>query len=676
MKSLAESNEQCCLANILKVFEQYLSSINEALSDDIFGHTHPYYQSQKLSKYLEDKNFDTAIPPPDTAVLVKLLIECLYNVSNRFVNLEEELDPEKFKQNIFNSQHTSTFLNVLSYCLYLCSDEINIQTVLNTYQNIFYLAGKLDNSKIRSTIINSLGKFATPNSYEKLSQKNVLVIKKIINISHCLSKYLDSKCWYYTFKIMQKIEPLVREELGLKPVEEEYLHKLVHESVRREIETAQADKVNQTHDETNTHKVLSGTLPRRKLSHSDEEEKDFGSNTKNMGNKNVQPVRPSRSKRRTGTGKQKEGNRDWSPIGRSRTITNHQKTQEEYWHEDFVHSDLYKIDLDQIHTSISTLFLTTLKFTDDLIKSMITGLGELIVNSVEELSSQPNSASSKSSLASNMVPKPKKNLFALRKMTEIALVNIYRFDKFWQIIIDQLMVISVCNNEDFRSLALEAFMIIITEILLKKEPTSESHAAQVTAKMAEGLSKVLPKENIESADDIKLGTKGDTSALSVDLDEKVTPTGRSIHKRIRLDSDVVEGSEEEVNKHETSSDAPNEENIDWDDERWQIKVLKPFLDSIISTTYEKEQIQIVNHVKSIVEHCYHRINDEGWKIILTSICNINYARIQDKVFILTYELIETIASDYAQYIGFANLKILISCLKRYATHHQGTLEFK
>lgn len=75
VKSLSESNEQCCLANILVVFEQYLGSINDALSDDIFGHKHPSYQSQKLYKYLEDKNFDTAIPPPETAVLVKLLIE-------------------------------------------------------------------------------------------------------------------------------------------------------------------------------------------------------------------------------------------------------------------------------------------------------------------------------------------------------------------------------------------------------------------------------------------------------------------------------------------------------------------------------------------------------------------------------------------------------------------------
>lgn len=475
---------------------------------------------------------------------------------------------------------------------------------------------------------------------------------------------------------MQKIEPLVREELGLKPVEEEYLHRLVHESVRREIETAQADKVNQTHDESNNYKALSNTVPRRKLSHSEEEEKDYHNMASTMSNKSVQPVRPSRSKRRTGTGKQKEGNRDWSPIGRSRTITNYQKTQEEHWHEDFIHSDLYKIDLDQIHSSISTLFLTTLKFTDDLIKSMITGLGELIVNSVEELSTQPTFATGRNSLAANMVPKPKKNLFALRKMTEIALVNIYRVDKFWQIIIDQLMVISVCNNEDFRSLALEAFMIIITEILLKKEPKSASHPTQVTSKMAQGLSKVSPKKNIESSDSVYLGNKANISNLSADLDEKVTPTGRSIHKRIRLDSDLVERSDDEEEIQPiNNSEMPNEETIDWEDERWQIKVLKPFLDSIISTTYEKEQVHIVNHVKTIVEHCYPKINDEGWKVILASICNINYARIQDKVFVLIYELIETIATDYAQYIGFANLKILITCLKRYATHHQGTLEY-
>lgn len=50
-------------------------SINEAIGDDVYGHHHQYYQSQRLYKHLEDKNFDTIIQPPDTAVLVKLLIE-------------------------------------------------------------------------------------------------------------------------------------------------------------------------------------------------------------------------------------------------------------------------------------------------------------------------------------------------------------------------------------------------------------------------------------------------------------------------------------------------------------------------------------------------------------------------------------------------------------------------
>ena len=79
IKILSESNEQWWLANILKVFEEYTASIGDPLGDDIFGHRHPFYQSQKLSKYLEDKNFDNQIPPPEIPVLIKLLIECLHN---------------------------------------------------------------------------------------------------------------------------------------------------------------------------------------------------------------------------------------------------------------------------------------------------------------------------------------------------------------------------------------------------------------------------------------------------------------------------------------------------------------------------------------------------------------------------------------------------------------------
>lgn len=59
----------------------------------------------------------------------------------------------------------------------ICSDEVNIQTILNTYQNLFNLAGQADNSKMKSNIISTLGKFVTPRYYEKLSLKNILIIK-------------------------------------------------------------------------------------------------------------------------------------------------------------------------------------------------------------------------------------------------------------------------------------------------------------------------------------------------------------------------------------------------------------------------------------------------------------------------------------------------------------------
>lgn len=82
-------------------------------------------------------------------------------------------------------------------------------------------------------------------------------------------------------------------------------------------------------------------------------------------------------------------------------------------------------------------------FSDEIIKNMISGLGDLIVNNVEECSSPSNRGGNKGNIMNIMVPKEKKNLFSLRRMTEICLVNINRIEHFWEIIIDQLMVISV-----------------------------------------------------------------------------------------------------------------------------------------------------------------------------------------------------------------------------------------
>jgi hypothetical protein len=133
-----------------------------------------------------------------------------------------------------------------------------------------------------------------------------------------------------------------------------------------------------------------------------------------------------------------EENKDmgFSPIGRSRLHTLHKSNDD----HDLLHKDIYRADLDQIYTSINTLFHITLKFSDKLIKDMISGLGELAVSNVEEFSTPTSSIKSKTNIKSSS---SNKNLFSLRKMTEIVLVNIHRIEQIWQIIVDQLLVISM-----------------------------------------------------------------------------------------------------------------------------------------------------------------------------------------------------------------------------------------
>ena len=206
---------------------------------------------------------------------------------------------------------------------------------------------------------------------------------------------------------MQRVEPLVRDDLGLKSVDEEYGHKLINEELRKEWEAPMSAKISQTHDEAFNLRMLKSTPPRRKLSHDeDEEDKNkAGSSPK----KSIHLPRVTKSKRKTASTKSKDEDNEFVPIGRSKTIAHHQKTNEDSWHEELFNKDLYKIDLDQINTSISTLFLTTLKFSDELVKNMISGLGELVVNNVEELSSQTTLGSGKGThLQTNIQQKPKK----------------------------------------------------------------------------------------------------------------------------------------------------------------------------------------------------------------------------------------------------------------------------
>jgi hypothetical protein len=293
--------------------------------------------------------------------------------------------------------------------------------------------------------------------------------------------------------------------------------------VLKEIQAAQNDRLSQTVDPAINADILLKKHSSQRSSVNEEEKRGKSHSFKSPG-KSVQAVRASKIKRRTVDGKSEDETTDFTPIGRSKTFTGYPSKT----HEDIVNPDLYKIDLDQIHTSISTLFVITLGFSDELIKNMISGLGELIVNSVEE-SSSPNVRGSGKTISSHLAAKQKKNLFSLRKMTEIALVNIHRVEHFWQIIVDQLMVISVCNNEDFRSIALEAFTTIIEEILVKREHNLEDVIDQPLTNEIEGLSKLQPDKDLNNSDP---SNDSKIESAERDVEEKVTPFGRKFNKVI------------------------------------------------------------------------------------------------------------------------------------------------
>lgn len=97
--------------------EKHLDIMDGPIDDHLYGETNPSYQSQKLYKHLDEKNFDNNILPPNDAVLIKLLIESINNLSYKFNELSEEVDLEDFKLKILTPTHVNKIINILTTCL-------------------------------------------------------------------------------------------------------------------------------------------------------------------------------------------------------------------------------------------------------------------------------------------------------------------------------------------------------------------------------------------------------------------------------------------------------------------------------------------------------------------------------------------------------------------------------
>ncbi|CAI2383397.1 unnamed protein product [Moneuplotes crassus] len=620
VKTLSESNEQYCLANILTIMEKHLEVMDKHLDDQNYGESHPSYQSQKLYKHLDEKNFDCVILPPNNAVLIKLLVESLKNLSYKFNDLSS-LPLETFKQKILTSTHIHKTLNILTTCLDRCSDEINIQTILLTFQNLLYISGKIGNSKFRATIINSLAKYACPAGFNKISKKNILVIKCALNIYHCLNEYLDSKCWYYVYKIFQKVEPVIRKELGLQPVEEARMGVLLDEKTREDIEEVRKNPSEKGERFMMRRESVKRPINRRSFVKEEGKFRD-----------GVQAVREFTAiKRKTAVGQamkeETEEELELEPVLQSMDITGHQ--------------------------------IAGQSFSDEIIKEMLSGLGELLVSNVEESNSPTGKATAQKKILSEMVPKQKKSLFSLRRMTEICLVNIHRIENFWDIITDHLMVISVCNNEDFRQLALEAFRVLIIETFQKR-----SRDFRLKPNLSQNLSKIQPDTELDHSDLDPIKIESDAKEL--DCEEDVTPAGRSL-KNMKMERLSLSPAKEE-NKND------EEEKVQWNPDEWQARILKPFIDSISSQPYEEEQLSILKHLDKIIDICYEEINENGWKVIISFLKDLKFARISEVVFKKAYDIVEVLSCNFIDFIEAENLENLIKTIRKYASYHQGKFE--
>lgn len=99
-------------------------------------------------------------------------------------------------------------------------------------------------------------------------------------------------------------------------------------------------------------------------------------------------------------------------------------------------------------------------------------------------------------------------------------------------------------------------MIIIIEIIQKRESQDIVNRAKITKKKSD------KKENIE---EIK-SEESDTSE-----NEKSSP---QFKRPLVLSADIVDSPDEDHKLPKII--LPKEEDIDWNDDDWQVKVLKPF----------------------------------------------------------------------------------------------------
>lgn len=213
-------------------------------------------------------------------------------------------------------------------------------------------------------------------------------------------------------------------------------------------------------------------------------------------------------------------------------------------------------------------------------------------------------------------------------------------------------------------------MIIIIETLLKREPQRRSSKHLDTIEentVKEQRPKILSKAKLNSSDELN------------DVDEGASPTKICFAKKVPI----------EIEDHKDSPSKPTmskkiiltqDEEIDWNDDRWQVLILKPYCESINNTSYEIDQLQMIKHLNLIVQKCFDMLNEEGWTVIINALCSINIDKVSYEIFEHTLSLINYIISQSINSIfgdsqsipfmaiGGNNLHSVIENLPKYLSH--------
>ena len=130
---------------------------------------------------------------------------------------------------------------------------------------------------------------------------------------------------------MQRIEPFIREELGLKSADEEYGNQLINRQLKKDWGVSKSLKVNQTFENSNNLGKLRELRPQRKLFHDKEAKVNYLNADNNFG-RTVEQTRIDK-KRKTSTYKRDIEEQDFSPIGRSKTFVGTQRTHNDFHEE-------------------------------------------------------------------------------------------------------------------------------------------------------------------------------------------------------------------------------------------------------------------------------------------------------------------------------------------------------